>query len=449
MLALDVGTTMARAGVFDGDGSPVRPAVRDLHGGLESPDGLVEVARRLADAARAHGEGGLDAVAVSCFWHSLVALDGAGRPLTPILGWRRGEAAPDAEALARTLHAADVHRRTGVPLHAAYWPAKLAWLRRTQPDVLARARRLVSFSEYLLARLTGTDATVTHMGLSMASGTGLLRVDDPAWDDELLGALGLDPALLPPVSDDPLAGDPPWFPALGDGACANLGMGATEPDRAGLSVGTSGALRVVTNEPADPRPALFLLRVDERRFVLGGALSDAGNLYHRLRRALRLGPDADASFGAREPGQHGLVVLPLLGGERSPGWRVDARGAIAGISYDTTPTDVFHAALEGVILRFAELADHLPAPREVVVAGGSMARGAPWLQALADALGLPVVRSAVAESSARGAAVAALERLGHEPPPTPTAERYEPRPERRAAWAALRERQRALYDATT
>jgi gluconokinase len=334
-----------------------------------------------------------------------------------------------------------------VPLHAAYWPAKLAWLRRTQPDVLQRAGRLVSFSEYLLARLTGAPAGA--MSLSMASGTGLLRTDEPRWDEELLGALELDPALLPPLSDEPVDGAPPWFPAVGDGACANLGMGATTPGRAGLSVGTSGALRVVVQQPVDPRPALFLLRVDGARFVLGGALSDAGNLYHRLQRSLGVGPEVDEALGLREPGDHGLVVLPLLSGERSPGWNSDARGAIAGLSYRTTPTDLFHATLEGIALRFAEIADHLPEVREVVVAGGSMAHARAWLQALADALGLPVVRSGVAEASARGAAVVALERLGHRPAPAPVAERYEPRAGRTEAYRALRERQRALYAATT
>jgi gluconokinase len=446
VLALDVGTTMARAGVFDADGSPVRPPARDLHGGLDDPDALVAVARRLVDEVRAHAEGAPAAVGVSCFWHSLVVLDAAGAPLTPVLGWRGGAAAGDADALGRRLDAADLHRRTGLPLHAAYWPAKLAWLRRTQPDVLRRAGRLVSFSEYLLARLT--DSPVGAMSLSMASGTGLLRTDDPRWDEELLAVLELDEALLPPLSDEPTGRDPAWFPAVGDGACANLGMGATTPDRAGLSVGTSGALRVVVDRPADPRPALFLLRVDAERYALGGALSDAGNLYHHLRRSLRIGPEADEALRLREPGEHGLVVLPLPGGERSPGWDAGARGAIAGLSYDTTPLDLFHATLEGIALRFGELADHLPEVREVVVAGGSMARAAAWLQVLADALGLPVVRSGVDEASARGAAVLALERLGLRPAPAPVAERYEPRPERTEAYRALRERQRALYAAT-
>lgn len=441
VLALDVGTTMARVAAYETDGSPSGPPVQDLHGGVEQPDALLERVRRLASAAA----GPFDAVATSCFWHSLVALDARGRPLTSILGWRGLDAAEDARSLARRVDAADVHRRTGCPLHPAYWPAKLAWLRRTAPDVWAAADRFVSFGDLLFEALAGA----SHTSSSMASGTGLLRVDGSGWDGELLRTLELDPARLPRVSDEPGGARTPWFPPAGDGACANVGMGAVTPARAGLSVGTSGALRVLLHEPADPRPALFALRVDGRRWVLGGALSDAGNLYHRLRDGLGLPDETGARLAGAEPGTHGLVALPLLGGERSPGWNADARGAIAGLTYRTSALDVFHATLEGIALRFREVLEHLPGIEEVVVAGGAMARVPAWLQVLADALGRPVVRSGVEEASARGAAVLALERLGGEPAAAPVAETYSPRPDRAAAYGALLERQRALYRATT
>ena len=435
---------MARGVVFEQDGSPAAPAVRELHRGLVDPEELLDVAEWLAAVALKSVDR-VDAVAVSCFWHTLVAVDGRGRPLTPILGWRGLDAADDADRLRRVLDAADVHRRTGCALHPAYWPTKLAWLRRTRRDVWDEAARFVSFAELLFERLAGG----RHASPSMASGTGLMRVDGDGWDEELLAALELDAERLPEVGDQAAGRTEPWFPALGDGACANLGMGAVEPGRAGLSIGTSGALRLVLDQPADPRPALFLLRADGRRFVLGGALSDAGNLYHRLLEALGLREGAAAALAERPPGDGGLIVLPLLSGERSPGWNPRARGAVAGLTYDTTPLDLFLAALEGVALWLAEVADALPHVDEVVIAGGSMAREPAWLQLLADALGRRIVRSGVDEASARGAAVAALERLGHTPAPAPTAEVYEPRVDRAAAYAELRARQRELYDATT
>ena len=439
VLALDVGTTKARALVWEEDGTPLPgAAATELHRGLEDPEALVAVVATLAAAAR-KGTGPVDAVGTSCFWHSLLALDARGRPLTPILPWRNTGAADDADELARRLDPHAVHERTGCVLHPSYWPAKLAWLRRTQPETWRAAARFVSFGEYLLGRLAGE----SPMSVSSASGTGLFGVRTLDWDEELLSALELDRDRLPPVSDEPVGDAEPWFPALGDGACANVGVGCVEPGRAALTIGTSAALRVVfAGEPRGVRPGLFLLRLDRTRLVEGGAFSDGGNLWYWLRRLLRLPRSARVQDSA--PDAHGLTFLPLLGGERSPGWDARARGAVAGITFETTAEDILQAAMEGVALRFAEVAEQLPDVRLVVLSGGAMAGQAAWAQLVADALDLPVSRARVPEASARGAALVALERLGVAVPATPIPAPVEPRPDAVERLRAARARQRAL-----
>src|SRR5205807_2666093 len=123
--------------------------------------------------------------------------------------------------------------------------------------------------------------------LSMASGTGLLDLNRRVWDEELLHELELSPGRLPEISDEPVGSGEPWFPALGDGACSNVGAGCTTRERAALMVGTSGAYRVLYEaERAEPRPGLFCYRLDERRLVEGGAVSDGGNLFAWLERTL-------------------------------------------------------------------------------------------------------------------------------------------------------------------
>lgn len=441
VLALDVGSTFARAAAYDERGEPLGEPVRAMHGGVTDADELAALVARIADEARA-GTGAPDAVAVSCFWHSLIALDRRDRPLTPILGWRETDAARDADALARRVDPAGAHRRTGCVLHPAYWPAKLARLARSDPDTFRAAARFASFAEYLLLRLVGEE----RMSLSSASGTGLLDHATGTWDSELLDVLGVSPERLPEVSDEPLGAHEPWYPALGDGACANVGAGCLTRERAALTVGTSAAYRTVfAAEHAEPRPGLFLYRLDAARFVEGGALSDGGNLYHWLRETLRL-PD-DAGLDDREPGAAEPVFLPLLGGERSPGWDARTRGAVAGLTFETTPLDLLHAGLEGVALRLAEIAERMPEVAEVVVTGGAMAASPAWVQLVADALERPVARTSVHEASARGAAVIALERLGERPPEPATGEVLEPRPERRAAVREARRRQRELREA--
>jgi len=439
VLALDVGTTNVRASVFADTGRPEPGEAKRRHEGSDDPEELAEAVEEVVEEARREA-GEIDAVGASCFWHSLLALDRRGRPLTSVLLWSDLRSTEDAERLAARLDPDAVHGRTGCVLHPSYWPAKLAWLRKADPELFGRAARFVSFSEYVYGRLVGEAPT----SLSMASGTGLLDLARRDWDEELLRELGLDPGQLPSISDEPVGEAEPWYPALGDGACSNLGVGAVSLERAALTVGTSGAFRTAyAAAEARPRKGLFLYRLDGERWVEGGSLSDGGNLLHWLSRTLQL-PEGD-ELAARDPDAHGLTFLPFLGGERSPGWNARARGAIAGLSFDTEPLDLLHAALEGMAFRFAEVAELMPEVEEVVATGGALVRNVDRMQILADILELPVVTSEVEEGSARGAAVAVLERLGETPEPAPLGRVFEPRSDRGDAYREARERQRSLY----
>jgi gluconokinase len=244
---------------------------------------------------------------------------------------------------------------------------------------------------------------------------------------------------------------------LGDGAAANVGAGCVGPGKACISIGTSGALRVV-RERAAARPGLFLYRLDPRLYVQGGALSDGGALLLWLERTLGrpVGDAVDAP-----PGE--VALLPQLGGERSPGWRVDAAGSLAGLSLATTSEDVVQAAFEGIAYRFADILDTLAWPselgqlaqanprtevgevEELVGTGAALLSRPGWAQLIADVLERPVTLSGVAEASARGAAVVALGRIDL---PAPLGPRFEPRAGRADAHRPARERLRRLYEAT-
>ncbi len=438
ILAVDVGSSSVRAQIFDADAQE-REAARRGYPDENDPARVLELVREAVDEAVGGKE--YDAVGGSCFGHSLLALDDRGRPLTPILGWRDTRSADSAEWLARRVDAEAVHARTGCHIHTSYWPAKLAWLAAEQPDVFRSARRFVSFSDFLYAELLGRAVPAST---SMASASGLFDLHARAWDEELLATLALEPERLPTISDDPVDG---WYPALLDGACSNLGAGCVTGDRAALMVGTSGAFRTVY-ESAQPqaRPGLFIHWVDDARVVEGGSLSDGGSIVHWLQETLK---DADGSLAERDPDAHGLTFLTLLGGERSPGWHQHAKGAIEGLTFETTALDLRQAALEGVAFFFAELAERMPEVEEIVATGGALLKDDDWLQIMADALGRPVTVSAVKEASLRGAAVVALERLGESPPAGALGRVVEPRLDRAGAYRTARERQRRLYEAVT
>jgi gluconokinase len=433
VLALDVGSSSVRACAYDERGREVGSAARRTYEARHGRDGAVELdpdeLLGACQAVLAEAGGGHDALGISCFMHSLLLLDAEHRPLTPVLLWQDRRAADQAEALAERLDAAAVHARTGCFLHPSFWPAKLAWLGERAAD----ANRAVSFADYLFLRLTGELRTT----LSTASGTGLLNLRQRRWDSELLSELGVDESKLPPIGDEKAGAT---FPPLSDGACSNLGAGCTTRERAALMVGTSGALRVLYEGEPEPRAGLFCYLVDERRLLDGGAVSDGGNLYAWLERTLRVErPEL------REPDAHGLTFLSLLGGERSPGWNPRATGAIAGLSFDTDPNELFQAALEGATYRVAEIADRLPEIREVVATGHALLADPQWAQLCADVLGRPVTASGVAEGSARGAALNALEHLGVDPDAAPLGRTHEPNAGRTEVYAEARSRQRELY----
>jgi len=275
------------------------------------------------------------AVAIDTFWHSILGVTAEGRAVTPVLHPFDSRSAEAAKKLALRIDNAQQHSRTGCVLHPSYPPAKLLWLLETQPEVFRAVKRWMSFGEYLLLELFGASGC----SISMISGSGLWNQRANDYDREILDALPIQEEQLARVDEMdqprtrlldhfarrwPELDGIPWFPALGDGACDNVGSGCTECDRFALMVGTSGALRACTRaDSIEIPPGLFCYRLDRNRFVLGGALSNGGEVFAWMRRTLQL-PEADElerQLSRLQPGQHGLTILPLFAGERSTGWR--------------------------------------------------------------------------------------------------------------------------------
>src|SRR5262249_49921022 len=254
---------------------------------LRALSGTVALAGRSAEIA---------AVGVSTFWHGLAGLDAHSRPTTPLILWMDTRSRRQAQQLRGELDGEAVRARTGCPIHPSYWPAKLAWLRQSAPDAWSRTQHWVSFGDLLYLRLFGELATSP----SMASGTGL-RLLSGGWDPELLDVLGLRAEQLPPEAAElrdlrpgqrrrwPNLAGATWLTAAGDGGLANLGSGCVDERERSLTVGTSGALRVLTARPPERlAPGLWCYLLEPGRFVVGGSLSNGGNLYAWLLRTLRV-----------------------------------------------------------------------------------------------------------------------------------------------------------------
>jgi gluconokinase len=447
IVALDAGTSSVRALVFDSLGRAIVDTDEQLPYALETTsdggatfpaDALFDltvraidgVVARLGDAAAR-----VEAVGSTSFWHSLMGIDAAGIPTTPVFYWADTRSSQDATTLRTELDSDAVWQRTGCRLHSSYWPAKLRWLRRTEPDTFHRTNRWLSFAEYALSRLCQDDAGAVT--ICMASGTGLLDVHSMNWDAELLEASGIGADRLSPLVDLgppgclrpdfasrwPALADAQWFPALGDGACANVGSGAIGPTRIALTVGTSAAVRMILPRPPD-QPwvvphGLWAYRLDRQRAVLGGALSNGGNLLRWIWNTTGTDRDDETTMAAAAlaPDTTGLTFLPFLAGERSPSWHDHASGVVAGLTLSTRPEQLIRAGMEAVAYRLASVYDALRplavAEHEIVASGGAILVMPSWLQITADALGHSLIASTPGdESTARGAALVAAVEAG-------------------------------------
>lgn len=440
IVTIDVGSSSVRVLLFDRLGRHIadigaqeRCAIPTQADGAAQEDVGVLLARieRCVDQVLASAGALSDAiagVATATFVSNLLAIDAAGQPLTPLITYADTRNSTDAAALRQSFDEASIHERTGCMLRTSYWPARLVWLKRTQPDVWQGTARWITLGEYLELKLFGE----SRVSYSAASWSGLLNRRELVWDAPLLEALGVRTEQLGPLVDvaDFLGGlrepyatrwpalrNVPWFPAIGDGAAANIGSGCADPSRLALTVGTTGALRLVLPEVSHVPKGLWCYCVDQRRMLLGGATSEGGNVYAWLAQTLQL-PDAatiEHELARRPPDGHGLTVLPFVAGERSPGWAGDVQATISGITSSTTPLDMLQAGLEAVAYRFALIERSIRAQHhgeyQVVASGGALLSSPAWMQIIANVIGRPVISSAEPEATSRGAALLALEAL--------------------------------------
>lgn len=479
ILALDLGTSSVRALLFDQQFSSYSSmGLQKKYQFSSSSDGSVEVdptllvqlTRDCLDALHEQMTSRslkASAVSISTFWHCFVGVDKDNQPTTPIVHLFDTRSGEQMNELTSTFDPAWLHAITGCMPHTSYWPAKLLWLKENRPEQFAKTKRWVSVGEYLLLVLTGKGAE----SISMVSASGIWDQRQGDYCMEVVQAIGIRRDQLAPVesldeprtelkpefaSRWPLFSGIPWYPAYGDGACNSIGSGCASPDKFALMVGTSGAMRVVVKQGCVTIPAgIWCYRVNRERFILGGAVSNGGEVFRWASRTLQLPPDAEDQLAKRKPGAHHLTMLPYFAGERSPYWRPELRAVISGMSLASEPLDILQACLESVAMRFKQIYGLLTrpfaTPAQVTASGGALLRSRVWLGMMANALDHPIVECLVGEASSRGAAMIAAEQMGLIPDlesvPVELGETVDAQPENAAIFTEMLRRDARLFEA--
>ncbi|MFC4076785.1 gluconokinase [Salinithrix halophila] len=450
MVGVDVGTTSTKALLFDPSG--VVLGRKHVEYPLYTPTTAVaeqdpdQIFQAVVDAVggvlkenKVHPES-VQFVAFSAAMHSLLAVDRAGYPLTRSITWADNRSAEAARWIQEAGDGHTLYQRTGTPIHAMSPLSKLVWMKRSMPDIWARAYRFISLKEYVFHRLFG-QYVVDH---SIASATGLFHLYQLDWDEEALALAGVEReqlSKLVPTTHVLTGCHPKWAQQLGilpttpfvigasDGVLSNLGVAAIDPGVVALTIGTSGAIRTVTDQPStDPKGRTFCYVLTPDHWVLGGPVNNGGVVLRWIRDEWMKEEAAQAKAEGKDPyerlmemagripaGSDGLLFHPYLMGERAPLWNADARGSFFGLGMHHTKEHLLRAAMEGVLFNlyqvFLALCEHTGEPKRIHATGG-FARSALWRQMLADMFGMEVRVPEQVESSCLGAVVLGMKATG-------------------------------------
>ena len=435
-VGVDIGTSGVKAMVVDTVGNVLALTARACEVQRPRP-GLVEQdpedywSAATGCIGEALGAPGVDArrvAAVASCGHAptLVLLDEQGEPIRPAMVWQDTRAVAEAEAMALDPGQDRLTEWLGVrwPVDASMPAARFLWLRRHEPETLARLATALLPKDYVHLRLTGERATDAW------SAKGLVHQGTLAPIEPLLALAGVAGSVVPrTLQADGVVGRvtetgasatglPRGIPVVAgwtDAMAAMLGTGAL--GAAGLACDVSGTSEVIglTADalPDDVGPLMAASILGSGRWmVYGPTQASNGSLVWALR-TLRMDGDLSDALAAAEAvgGERDLIFLPYLQGERAPLWDPRARGAFFGLSVEHGPAHLVRAVLDGVacsvwhVLSEAERATSRTA-KEVRVAGGG-ARMAAWNRIKASVSGRPFRPCRTSENGALGAAMLA------------------------------------------
>ena len=463
MLAIDLGTTQAKAGLVGLDGRLLALARATYPLSTDSGNGAAEqdpsdwwaaIRQMTAELLALAGPVSIGAIGMDGQGPTLVAAGPAGQPIGPAMTWL------DTRAAAEETELAAVSGEAGWVL--GILPRAL-WAERHRPAVAAAARWYLASWEWVGLRLTGVAAETTlpgqvHPDRAAVARTGLAvdRIPPRIAAGTVLGPLHVGPA-----AELGLEPGTPVVSGMADAHASFLGAGLLEPGDAIDTGGTSGGFAVYTDRPVELAGVFGAAAPIPGRWFLGGAMNATGKALDWLRedilRDTVTTEDLLAEAAAVPGGADGLVFLPYLAGERSPIWDPAARGAFVGLTVRHRRAHLARAVIEAADLALRHVAEPIVAAGIPVVelrVSGGLARDADWNRVKADVTGFTVAVPAVVETAMMGSAIAAGTGIGAVPDFATGCrtmvridERFTPDPAHRATYDALYATYVELYPA--
>lgn len=418
----------------------------------------------------------IDGIAISNQRETMVLVDAEDHPLAPATVWLDRRAHDFVSVLAEEFGASRLHTISGKPVDVIPCVYRLRYFREQEPELLDRASRILSVHDFLTLKLTGTASA----SWTSADPFGIFDIKCKTWSREILDHLQIPlqklPSLHAPGSAigeitasaagaTGLRQGTPVFAGGGDGNCAGLGVNAINEGTVYLNLGTAvvGGLWSATPELSNYWRTLVSPSGDG--YLLESCQRGGAYFFNWLLDAFAGGRGDPGVFERLEAeairlpvGSNGVTVCSYLVGCMDPHWDDTARATFSGMGPDTGLGHLYRASMEAITLEFARSLAKMresgaKADRISVIGGGAESRL--WRKMVADATGLPVIRSLSNEASALGAGMSAAVGAGWydgfkaaASAMTRIAEEISPDPSARPLWDVLSERQGRLYKAT-
>ncbi|MDP5276056.1 gluconokinase [Chengkuizengella axinellae] len=440
VIGLDIGTTSVKAVLFDLIGQVI--SEKEIEYPLHTPrEGWAEQDPLEIEKAtiqviyKVIHEKNIDkyqilTVGLSCAMHSLICMDEEGDPLSPSITWADGRSMDQAERLRNERLGIDLYKKTGTPIHPMSPLMKLMWMKENQYTPYQKASKFVSIKEFLLYRWFGQEV----VDYSVAAATGLFNFSELTWDQTALKLAGIteEQLFFPKPPSHVLYGmkksisekigfgkDIPFVIGATDGPLANLGIGAIEPGEMAITIGTSGAIRQMTQQPKiDSKQKTFCYAFTDQLSLVGGPVNNGGIVLKWLKDLLGSNTDYDQLTqlcSNVQPGAEGIIFLPYLNGERAPIWNPQAKGNLFGLTIRHGKEHIIRAGLEGVVFSIyhvSEALEKIVGQGTKLYASGGFARSDLWIQILADMFNQEIHVPQSYQSSAWGAAWMGLYSIG-------------------------------------
>ncbi|WP_266204542.1 gluconokinase [Pontibacter kalidii] len=443
VIGVDIGTTSTKSVAFGMGGEVLYQRVEEYPIISQEPGQAEQEPEQVLQAVLATLSGvaewlgqqeyKIEGVSFSSAMHSLIVMDAAGKPLTRCLIWADSRSHTYADEIKSSTVGHKIYLQTGTPVHPMSPLVKLCWLRAEQPELFEQAAKFIGIKEYVLFRLFGA----YKVDYSVASAMGLFHIFEFNWHEDALQVAGIHPEQLPePVPPTytfrglqeadaaalHLPADTPFVIGASDGTLANLASHAVRPGEAVVTIGTSGAVRMMASQPAtDLKERVFSFILNEDHFVLGGAVNNGGVALRWFRDTFYAAETVEASLKDQDiyellnevaesikPGAEGLLFLPYLLGERAPIWDGSARACFIGAGYNHKRAHFLRAVMEGVIYSVnsvVQALEQVVGPIASIYANGGFCFSELWVQMLADVTGKKVQLTETREGSAFGAAI--------------------------------------------